>query len=130
MRWDETVASQCRYGEIAGRIFGDTEVIWERSENDYQGGADVIARAPDGTYRQYAWSYGSCSGCDEWEATKASDDAIEAEMRRATATYTRETLDSWRHMLETKMRPGFYEEDLSRVNALRQELGLPTLAAA
>lgn len=85
MKWTDTVASRCRYGSVAARIFGDAEVIAERSEDDYQGHANVVAKMKDGTFVHYEWSYGSCSGCDEWEAAGLTRDAIEAEMRRALA---------------------------------------------
>lgn len=85
MKWTDTVASKCRYGDVAAAIFGDAEVIWESSQDDYQGYANVFARKPDGSFVHYEWSYGSCSGCDEWEARSLGDDEIEAEMRRAMA---------------------------------------------
>jgi hypothetical protein len=85
MRWEDTVASTCRYGDVAGRIFKDAEIIWEHSEADYQGFASVLAAMPDGTFVNYNWSYGSCSGCDEWESSGLGDDEIEAVMRNAMA---------------------------------------------
>ncbi len=86
MKWDDTIASTCRYGEIAGRIFGAGEVIWEDSECGYQGHANVLVKMPDGSYIHYEWTYGSCSGCDYWEAAGLTDDAVEAEMRREMTT--------------------------------------------
>lgn len=91
MKWNETVASEARYGDVAERIFGGAEVLWEKSEADYSGSCNVVARMPDGTFAQYAWSYGSCSGCDEWESRWGwdddADDKVEAEMRGAMATF-------------------------------------------
>lgn len=83
MKWTETVASTARYGGVAERIFRDADIIWEQSEADYQGSCNVLAHMPDGSFVHYEWSYGSCSGCDEWEANGLDDDQIEAEMRRA-----------------------------------------------
>ena len=88
MKWTETVASKCRYGYLAARLFGDAEIIWEDSEDDYQGHADVLAALPDGRFAHYSWTYGSCSGCDEWEDRGLDDDQIEQEMRNATAFLT------------------------------------------
>lgn len=85
MKWGETVASSCRYGDVAGRIFGESEIIWEHSEADYQGFANVLALMTDGTFIHYEWTYGSCSGCDEWEARDLTDDEIEQEMRGSMA---------------------------------------------
>lgn len=82
MKWNKTIASTCRYGEIAERIFGDADILWEHSESDYQGFANVLAILPDGTLCHYEWSYGSCSGCDGWESAGLNHDEIEKEMRR------------------------------------------------
>lgn len=80
MKWDKTVASKCRYGEVAEEIWGTWDIIWEDSESDYQGHASFLAEK-DGKYCFYEWWYGSCSGCDGWEADGKSDDEIEQEMR-------------------------------------------------
>ena len=85
MKWADTIASQCRYGDEAAVLFGDTEVIWENSLDDYQGHAKVLAMAPDGFFLFYEWSYGSCSGCDDWEARGLDHDQIVAEMWSAVA---------------------------------------------
>jgi len=80
MLWNETVASEARYGDRAEAIFGKAEIIWEKSEADYQGSVTLLARMPDGRLAWFTYDYGSCSGCDSWEASDASDDAIEREM--------------------------------------------------
>lgn len=90
MRWSETVASTCRYGDEAGVLFGESEIIWEHSESDYQGFANVLARLSDGTFIHYEWSYGSCSGCDEWESRGLSSEEIVDEMRSAAAVFESE----------------------------------------
>ena len=81
MKWDETIANECRYGYNARNIWGDSEIIWEYSEADYQGGASFLAIDPNGIFSFYEWSYGSCSGCDDWENRELSDEEIEIEMR-------------------------------------------------
>lgn len=91
MKWNETIASKARYGDVAERIFGNAEILWEESTNDYQGNCNVLAKLPDGKIAHYAWDYGSCSGCDSWEKSGMSDDDIEAEMRRTMATFS----DEW-----------------------------------
>jgi hypothetical protein len=35
MKWSETTSSKCRYGEVAGKIWGDWDIIWEDAEDDY-----------------------------------------------------------------------------------------------
>lgn len=82
MKWDETIASRCRYGEQAGAIFGEADIIWEDSEDDYSGSADVLALLPDGRFCHYEWSYGSCSSCDDWEADGLTDEEVVDVMRR------------------------------------------------
>lgn len=91
MKWEATVASRCRYGDVAGRIFGEAEIIWEHSEDDYQGSANVLARLPNGHFAHYEWTYGSCSGCDEWESRGLTDDEIERDMRFHMVTFPDET---------------------------------------
>ncbi len=82
MNWNETVAHNCRYGNVATRIFGELEIIWEHSEDDYQGFANVLAfNKQDNTFIHYDWTYGSCSGCDEWKDRELTEDQIEQEMR-------------------------------------------------
>lgn len=88
MKWNETEASKCRYGWIAGNIFGEAEILWESSYADYQGNADIFALMPDGTFVHYEWTYGSCSGCDEWEDRGLTDEEIEKEMRDTMAVLT------------------------------------------
>ena len=99
MKWNETVASRCRYGDVAERVFGEAEIIWEHSEDDWQGSANLLAKMPDGRFAHYEWTYGSCSGCDTWEASGMTDDAIEAEMRQTTAWFDNaETLCKYLHL--------------------------------
>lgn len=98
-RWSDTVASRCRYGDVAGRIFDGADVIFERSEDDYQGYANVFARLRDGRFCHYEWTYGSCSGCDEWEDRGLTDDQIEAEMRSAAVFFDNvETVKRYLHL--------------------------------
>ncbi|MGB9660685.1 MAG: hypothetical protein ACPL5F_01540 [Moorellaceae bacterium] len=90
MKWNETTASQCRYGDIAARIWGDAEILWEDSDAGYQGHATIVARMPDGRYCFYEWWYGSCACCDDWEARDLSDDEIEQEMRETAVWFDNE----------------------------------------
>ena len=60
MRYDETEACKCRWGDCAEPIFRDLDIIWECSEADYQGSANVLAyNELDDTFVYYGWSYGS-----------------------------------------------------------------------
>lgn len=78
----DSTAAECRYGENALDAFGpDSEVIWEASEADYQGSANILIRTAEGRFAHFEWTYGSCSGCDEWEDRGLSDVEIETTMR-------------------------------------------------
>lgn len=76
VKWNDSVAITCRYGDIVGEALGYPDVIWEHSENDYQGFANFIGKMKDGRFVHYEWTYGSCSGCDEWEAENYSDEEL------------------------------------------------------
>lgn len=68
MKWEETVASKCRWAEFAEANWGTWEFIWEDSYSDYQGSASIVAYDMNsGRFVFTEWSYGSCSGCDPWE---------------------------------------------------------------
>jgi hypothetical protein len=76
MRWEDTIASGCRYGDVLAPLFEGGDVIWEFSTANYQGFANVLVAMPDGRFIHYEWTYGSCSGCDEWENRGLSDEQI------------------------------------------------------
>lgn len=80
MKWDETTASACRYGDVAGTVFGDADIIWENSEADWQGYANILGVFDDSKVVYYEWTYGSCSICDEWEARNLTETEIAQEM--------------------------------------------------
>jgi hypothetical protein len=139
MKWENTIASDCRYGEIAANIWGDWDIVWENSDADYQGHATILAEK-DGAYCFYEWWYGSCSGCDDWEARDLTDAEIEAEMReRAAWLADRKALEKWLTMLEGPIPsnniiggiPGLLDKLscglLDRINGVRQALGMEKL---
>jgi hypothetical protein len=86
MRWEDTEI-RCRYSECAEEVFGEADIIWYNCVSDYQGHCELIARMPDGRFAHYSWSYGSCSGCDTWEAQGLTDDQIVEAIRQDTAWY-------------------------------------------
>ena len=102
MKWNDTVASGCRYGEIASALFQGSEVIWEDSYDDYQGHAKVLVEMRDhygnghGVFVHYEWTYGSCSGCDYWEDQGLSNAEILRDMsREAIWLQTRDEADAY-----------------------------------
>lgn len=67
-RWvEEAVAALNRAGY--------TKLVDEEGESDYQGWVCLLAQNDSGEYAVISWSYGSCSGCDEYE--NMPDAAIE-----------------------------------------------------
>lgn len=143
MKWTDTVANKCRYGDIAEKIWGDWNILWEDSEADYQGHASFLAEK-DGKYCFYEWWYGSCSGCDTWEAKwgytcKDADVLVEKEMRDTALWLDDEQmLMNWLNMLQGKA-PVSNPTDggivgtldlltgglLGRINAIRAVFGMP-----
>lgn len=84
MNLTDSIAAQCRYGDDAIAVFGaDAEVIFEASEADYQGSANILVRMADGRFAHFEWTYGSCSGCDEWESSEVDVEQV----MRDTAVY-------------------------------------------
>jgi len=72
-----------RYSEILENVLdrlGAEKILKEEYEDDYQGYIDVDVLLKDGRVFSYEYSYGSCSGCDSWEAMDYSIEQIEAEM--------------------------------------------------
>jgi hypothetical protein len=125
MRFSDTIASQCRYGEIAESLWNSWDVIWEDSEADYQGhAAFLLKKGSDYTF--YEWFYGSCSGCDEWERENLSAEEIATEMMQYAMTlHGREELATWLMMLE-QTHPKFDSlENVAetKIAAIRTELG-------
>jgi hypothetical protein len=100
MKFKETDACNCRYGDIAKKVWGDWDVVYEDSYNDYQGHATLVV-TKGGAYCFYEWYYGSCSGCDDWEARGLSDDQIEMEMRGSAMWLKDEVaMKTWLEMLQ------------------------------
>jgi hypothetical protein len=138
MKFQDTVAYRCRYGDNAEKIWGEWNILWEDSEADYQGHASILAER-EGRYCFYEWWYGSCSGCDTWESAGLSDFDIEDEMRKTAMWFdSQEELKTWLEMLEGRTPISNYGTGglvggidilsgglLGRVNAIRQTLGMP-----
>ena len=108
MKWNDTTASKCRYGDIAGLIWGSWDILWEDSEEDYQGYADILAHK-NGKYSFYEWSYGSCSGCDEWEGNNLSKKEIADEMVNTAMWFDDvQELKIWLGMLKSVATNTYY----------------------
>lgn len=96
----DSTAAECRYGEGVVALYGDWEVVDDRSYADYQGQVWLVARKRDlaggDLYVHVEFSYGSCSGCDDWEARDLSDEAIVEEIRdKCSLLMDVETFKEW-----------------------------------
>lgn len=137
MKWDETIASKCRYGEVAKTIWNDWNILWEDAEDDWQGHASFLAEK-DGAYCFYEWWYGSCSGCDTWESAGLKGEDIAAEMRNTAMWFKdKDQLMRWLEMLEGNPISNHTDGGLvgnldilsggvlGRINAIRAHFGMP-----
>lgn len=96
MRWNETIASKCRWSEYAEELFYDWDVFAEDSSDDYQGHATIIA-FKEGKFAYLYWSYGSCSGCDGYE--DMTDEERRAEFKNMAEIFdSHESFEKWTNM--------------------------------
>lgn len=79
----------CRYGDNLEAVLKAEKatVIIDGSEAGYQGYVRVFAKKPDGSYILAEYSYGSCSGCDTWEAKAYTAEEIQGEIARSLGRY-------------------------------------------
>ena len=73
----------CRYCSNLQKVIdrlGGEKILRLEYESDYQGYVDIDVLLSDGTVMSYYYSYGSCSGCDSWEAEDLDDAGIESAM--------------------------------------------------
>lgn len=95
----DTESNKCRWSELAERLIGDWDVLWENACVDYQGSAELLAYK-DGRFCYLEWSYGSCSGCDPWEDLP-EDEALSEMQRNAMFFADGAYFYSWISMLST-----------------------------
>ena len=107
MKWTETTASDCRYGDVAEEIWGDWDILWEKSENNYQGSVAFVARK-GGRYCCFEYDYGSCTGCDYWEDKGSTYSEIEQDMRDSAEWF--DDLGVFLKFCDMKMEPGYGED--------------------
>ena len=101
VEYGETVASDCRYGGVLTDYLRNSLIAAEDSESAYQGQATILI-INDYGITELGWSYGSCSGCDDWESRDLASPQILGEMLSSSATYTdREAAEKYSEMLES-----------------------------
>lgn len=66
-RWSDAVF-------LAAEMVGATGVVRKWGEADYQGSAAIVLyKESTDAFARFEWSWGSCSGCDQWDAADYSD---------------------------------------------------------
>jgi hypothetical protein len=85
-----------RYSDILEEVVNNlnpVELLRKNYESDYQGFVDIDVLLENGRVFSYNYSYGSCSGCDEWEDRSYSDAEIAEEMREHAVLF--ENIDEY-----------------------------------
>jgi len=99
----DEIVEGCRYclelGTALQRV-GATKLLFLNYTSDYQGSVDISALLSDGRVFSYEYSYGSCSGCDGWEANESSSDVIVAEMIKEATYFDSES--SWKMWMNSR----------------------------
>ena len=93
----------CRYGDILLNLLkhlNTKEILNLSYENDYQGYVDIDALLEDGRILSYKYYYGSCAGCDEWEALNISNIEIEEVMMKEATFF--DNIDQYNKWLKMK----------------------------
>lgn len=79
----------CRWEEVVEEVLKPVDVIAYHGESDWQGSAEVLLLDASGNIISYAWSWGSCSGCDAWE--DEPPEKVRAEIDKAAQRMDPET---------------------------------------
>lgn len=78
-----------RWSYIVKQALPDGEIVSSVGSCDYQGSVAIVAKLDDGNWLHYAWSYGSCSGCDAWE--DEPEESVKEEIRNGAAILDRDS---------------------------------------
>ena len=96
--------SNCRYASNLESLLNDlnaVKILRKDYIEDYQGYVDLDVLLEDGRIFSYGYKYGSCSGCDEWEALGLSDEEIKKVMlKEGTFFSTYESYTKWRQEVD------------------------------
>jgi hypothetical protein len=102
-----------RYGDILEDVLSflnGKEILYKSYEDDYQGYVDVDMLLSDGRVFSYYYSYGSCSGCDEWEAEEYSNEKIKVIMIQEATFF--DNIDMYNEWCKTnKSRMNYQKEN-------------------
>ena len=96
------MVEKCRYGDLLRKAIdsmGPVSVRFLGLENGYQGFVDIDVECNGGdedpVVVSYIYWYGSCSGCDEWEYRRLSDQEIVQAMVRDFTFFTLDEYKVW-----------------------------------
>lgn len=97
-----------RYSTFLNDVINElkgVKVLRLEYESDYQGFVDIDVLLENGKVFSYMYNYGSCSGCDTWEAEEYNDEQIKQIMLKDSTTFDNiELYNKWRLMVEDKNR--------------------------
>lgn len=95
------------------------EIFWEEDVGSYQGDTFLILHDPDEDkwgFKCYGW--GSCSGCDSWEACSNSQDAIELRDDLVTGIIWQDSKVDLVNWLQTHDWEGDYTGEKAKENGI------------
>jgi hypothetical protein len=81
---------QARYTDILEHLVNELcgeEILRLEYESSWSGDVDIDVLLKNGQVFSYYYSYGSCSGCDEWESLDLDDEEIEEEMLKGATFF-------------------------------------------
>lgn len=105
MKWSDSIGSGCRWAEYAEPFYEGYDIIYDNSQNNYQGDFEMIGLRinhsdirPKYIYLHY--DYGSCSGCDAYE--NMTDLEVKKEMNDLLMEFEDDLeFNTWIEMLRT-----------------------------
>lgn len=102
------LTENARYSYILDEVInliGGKEVLRIEYESDWSGYVDIDVLLDDNRVFSYKYNYGSCSGCDEWEANELDkNDIKEIMLQESTIFDNIDSYNKWRLMVEDKSR--------------------------
>lgn len=110
-----SVRRDCRWDECfqiaIDSLGGAKEILFEDAYADWQGHLDMDVLLEDGRVASYYYSYGSCSGCDQWEGEFCYDEQDEkvaqVMLDEMTIFTDRAEYDKWVSSLPNGKREGY-----------------------
>lgn len=97
------LCGDARYSDILESVItnlGGVTVLRLNYESDYQGYVDIDVELKDGRVFTYEYSYGSCSGCDEWESRNLDDAQIkDVILKESTIFDSIDLYNEWRALV-------------------------------